>query len=78
MRRKISCSKLHALPRRTIRFFMKPFIRHARALVAFAICTVISSSYSAENELADIKSQITKQHDEAVKRLKEWIGQAVV
>ena len=30
-------------------------------------------SYSAENDLADIKAEITKRHDEAVKRLQDWI-----
>jgi L-lactate utilization protein LutB len=57
---------------------MKPFIRHAAALAAFAICTVISSSYSAENELAAIKAEITKRHDESVKRLQDWIGQVSI
>jgi hypothetical protein len=54
--------ELHVLPRRTIRFFMKPFIRRVAALAAFAICTVASSSFSAANELADIKSEITIEH----------------
>jgi hypothetical protein len=69
---------LHALQHHTIRFFMKPFIRPASALAAFAICTVTSSSYSAENDLSDIKSEITKRHDQAVKQLQEWIGQVSI
>ncbi|PYL09964.1 MAG: hypothetical protein DME34_01485, partial [Verrucomicrobia bacterium] len=32
---------------------------------------------AAEN-LADIKSEITKRHDEAVKRLQDWIGQVSI
>ena len=31
--------------------------------------------YSAETEHADIKAEITKRHDEAVKRLQDWIAQ---
>lgn len=31
------------------------------------------SCYSAENDLAPIKAEITKRHDEAVKRLQDWI-----
>jgi hypothetical protein len=69
---------LHALQHHTIRFFMKPFIRPGAALAAFAICTVTSSSYSAENDLSDIKSEITKRHDQAVKQLQEWIGQVSI
>jgi len=37
-----------------------------------------NSSYSAENDLADIKTEIAKRHDEAVKRLQDWIGQVSI
>ena len=30
--------------------------------------------YSADTDLAGIKSEITNRHDEAVKRLQDWIG----
>src|SRR4029079_10539510 len=30
--------------------------------------------YSAETEHADIKAEITKQHNEAVKRLQDWLA----
>ena len=53
-------------------------IRCAAALVAFTFITTAPSSYSAEDELAGIKSEITKRHDEAVKRLQEWIGQVSI
>src|SRR4029450_11139678 len=33
---------------------------------------------SAETEHADIKAEITKRHDEAVKRLQDWIGQVSI
>ena len=29
---------------------------------------------AAQDDFADIKAQITKQHDESVKRLQDWIG----
>ncbi len=36
------------------------------------------SSYSADNNLADIKGEVTKRHDEAVKRLHDWIAQVSI
>lgn len=44
----------------------------AIALTAFAIITTAPGSYSAENDLAEIKAEVTKRHDEAVKRLADW------
>ncbi len=53
---------------------MHRITRLATALGAFAIITTAPSSYSAENDLADIKAEVTKPHDEAVKRLQEdWM-----
>src|SRR5712671_3931112 len=43
------------------------------ALVVGADCV-----YSAENDVAGIKAEITKRHDEAVKRLQDWIGQVSI
>src|SRR4029077_20850442 len=58
---------------------MESLIRHAAVLAAFATITITPSlSYSAETDLADIKSEITKRHDEAVKRLQDWIGQVSI
>src|SRR4030095_4027580 len=34
--------------------------------------------YSADNEHADIKAEITKRHDEAAKRLQDWIAQVSI
>ncbi len=45
----------------------------ATALAGIALITSASSSYSAENDLAPIKAEVAKQHDEAVKRLQDWI-----
>ena len=42
--------------------------------VAIALLwTAVSLCYSADTEHADIKAEITKRHDEAVKRLQDWI-----
>src|ERR1700716_2158882 len=47
---------------------------YAAALITFAIIlTAPSLTYSAENDLTDIKAEVTKRHDEAVKRLQDWI-----
>jgi len=46
----------------------------ASAALAFGLfVTLISAhhSYSAENDLADIKAEVAKRHDEAVKRLQD-------
>jgi acetylornithine deacetylase/succinyl-diaminopimelate desuccinylase-like protein len=47
--------------------------RLAIALVAIGILLSAPHSYSAENDLADIKAEITKRHEESVKRLQDWI-----
>jgi acetylornithine deacetylase/succinyl-diaminopimelate desuccinylase-like protein len=45
------------------------------ALVAAWTFLIISNhSYAAGDELADIRSEINKRHDEAVKRLRDWIA----
>ena len=33
---------------------------------------------AAQGDLADVKAQITKQHDESVKRLQDWIAQVSI
>ncbi len=44
------------------------------ALVAVvALFVTAQNSWSAENDLADIKAEVAKRHDEAVQRLQEWI-----
>src|SRR5256714_14206441 len=48
------------------------------ALAAFSVITTVSLTYSAENDHADIKAEITKRHDEAVKRLHDWIAQVSI
>jgi acetylornithine deacetylase/succinyl-diaminopimelate desuccinylase-like protein len=40
---------------------------------ALAITTSAHHCYSAENDFADIKTEIGKRHDEALKRLQDWI-----
>ena len=42
-------------------------------LAALSIIATPPSSYSAETDLAPIKTEITKRHEEAVKRLQDWI-----
>ena len=47
-----------------------------RLLSLLAIVAVVAGTgraYSAEDDLAAIKAEITKRHDEAVKRLQDWI-----
>jgi hypothetical protein len=53
-------------------------IQLAAALITFALFLALQHSYSGENDLAAIKAEITKRHDEAVKRLQDWIGQVSI
>src|SRR6202163_1248482 len=42
-------------------------------LTTVAVIAGTHGSYSAESDLGTIKAEITKRHDEAVKRLQDWI-----
>src|SRR5881409_690837 len=50
-------------------------------LSLIAIVSLIASAdrvFSGENDLATIKAEITKRHEEAVKRLQDWVGQVSI
>src|SRR5216110_2338239 len=49
----------------------------AAAAIA-AVATLAGASHSYGDNLADIRKEITKRHDEAVKRLQDWIGQVSI
>src|SRR3984893_3219607 len=52
-----------------------------RTFIAAAIVGAIAwnqPAQAAENEFAEIKTEITKRHDEAVKRLQDWIHQVSI
>src|SRR6266566_9550191 len=46
----------------------------AAAIAAFATLAVPSHSFAAATDLTDIRREVTKRHDEAVKRLQDWIA----
>jgi hypothetical protein len=50
----------------------------AALLAALAAIMTALSARAAGSDRADIKSEITKRHDEAVKRLQDWIGQVSI
>jgi len=54
---------------------IKPF---CRLLLSSVLVATIHSVSIAETEHADIKAEITKRHDEAVKRLQDWIAQVSI
>lgn len=54
---------------------MRYFAYIFTALMAFGVGTL---SVAAENDLAPIKAEIAKRHDEAVKRLQDWIHQVSI
>jgi acetylornithine deacetylase/succinyl-diaminopimelate desuccinylase-like protein len=45
---------------------------------AVALLVGVHNAYAAENDLSAIKVEITKRHDEAVKRLQDWIRQVSI
>jgi acetylornithine deacetylase/succinyl-diaminopimelate desuccinylase-like protein len=47
-------------------------------LILTLLWTASSSCYSTETDAAAIKTEITKRHEEAVKRLQDWIGQVSI
>ena len=47
-------------------------------LLGTALVAAIHNGLIAETEHADIKAEITKRHDEAVKRLQDWIAQVSI
>ena len=55
-----------------MRFFSLGGVAIALLWTANPLC------YSADTEHADIKAEITKRHDEAVKRLQDWIAQVSI
>src|SRR6266700_3366565 len=57
---------------------MKILLRCPLILVVVVIVATSSRFYGAEDDLSSIKSEVTKRHDEAVKRLQDWIGQVSI
>src|SRR5207247_3115620 len=54
---------------------------NTRILSLIAIVPLIANAdrvFSGENDLAIIKAEIAKRHEEAVKRLQDWIGQVSI
>src|SRR5262245_57181384 len=54
---------------------------NTRILSLLALVVLVAgtnSAFSSENNLEPIKAQITKRHDEAVKRLQDWIAQVSI
>ena len=57
---------------------MKRIASFTGTLAVLTIFATANYSYSAENDLAAIKTEVTKRHDEAVKRLSDWIKQVSI
>src|SRR4029453_18726403 len=58
---------------------MKRLLFLSQAALSFTLLwTANSYCYSADPDLSDIKSEITKRHDEAVKGLQDWIAQVSI
>jgi acetylornithine deacetylase/succinyl-diaminopimelate desuccinylase-like protein len=57
---------------------MKTVPRCSLIVVVVAIVAAVPQLYGAENDLGAIKAEIAKRHDEAVKRLQDWIAQVSI
>src|SRR5437870_4664827 len=57
---------------------MKILFRCSIIVLVVPIIATLSRLYGAEDDLRAIKSEITKLHDESVKRLQDWIGQVSI
>ena len=57
---------------------MKRIASFTGTLAVLTIFATANYSYSAENDLATIKTEVTKRHDEAVKRLADWVKQVSI
>src|SRR5213592_4233971 len=57
---------------------MKTSCHFICVLAATALVAAIQYASSAETDHADIKAEVTKRHDEAVKRLQDWIAQVSI
>lgn len=54
---------------------MTPRLKALAAMIAASMFLIISNHLrAASDEFAEIRSEITKRHDEAVKRLRDWIA----
>jgi len=42
------------------------------------LCLTTSGAVAAGEDFSDVKAQVTQQHDEAIKRLQDWIGQVSI
>jgi methylphosphotriester-DNA--protein-cysteine methyltransferase len=54
---------------------------NTRLLSLLTIVVLVAGAdraYSAENDLPAIKAEIAKRHDEAVKRLQDWVHQVSI
>ncbi|MBA2271736.1 MAG: M20/M25/M40 family metallo-hydrolase [Chthoniobacterales bacterium] len=57
---------------------MKRIASFTGTLAVLTIFATANYSYSAKNDLAAIKTEVTKRHDEAVKRLADWVKQVSI
>src|SRR5437899_398030 len=57
---------------------MKKFCHFFLSLAVSALFAAVHNTSSAETDDTDIKAEITKRHDEAVKRLQDWIAQVSI
>src|SRR6478609_9647845 len=56
-------------------YHLGPRLLHHATMLWALCCSIISSQLWAANEdLAEVRNEITKHHDEAVKRLRDWIA----
>src|SRR5947207_11232905 len=50
----------------------------SRSSYVFLTVLLLIAAWSRADDVADIKAEITKRHDQAVKRLQDWIAQVSI
>jgi hypothetical protein len=55
---------------------MTPILRTALLVIIAALTSLVISNHShaAGEQFADVRGEITSRHDEALKRLRDWIA----
>ena len=59
-------------------FGMSSIMRFAFLFLIGALFAFTPGTRAAENDLAEVKAEVTKEHDQNIKRLQDWIAQVSI
>ena len=58
--------------------YMSLITRFVFCFAVIGLCLGTPRAFSAGEDFSDVKAQVAKQHDEAIKRLQNWIAQVSI